>query len=130
MLQIEAFAIENPCRGVCETSSSAYCKACARSREERFNWHKFSNEQKRTVLDLCARRIMQRKLRLMRQAKKTDIQPPTQLEYRQEDLIDAAGIATSNQKQYSIFSLPQFSEENILSTVDTTVFPPQQASLF
>ena len=56
MEQIELFAIESPCRGVCENSKKGFCKGCLRSREERFHWFSLSNEERHHVLDLCKQR--------------------------------------------------------------------------
>jgi len=56
MEQIELFTIENPCKGVCENSKKGFCKGCLRSRDERFQWFSFTNEQRFHVLDLCKHR--------------------------------------------------------------------------
>ena len=34
-------------------NNKGYCKGCFRSRDERFNWLKFSSVQKREVIRLC-----------------------------------------------------------------------------
>lgn len=54
--QIELFAIDNPCVGVCETNKKGYCIGCLRSRDERAKWYQMSDEQKRVVLRLLALR--------------------------------------------------------------------------
>lgn len=54
--QIELFAIENPCVGVCKSNKKGYCFGCLRSRTERQLWHQMNNEQKRDVLRLIANR--------------------------------------------------------------------------
>ncbi len=56
MEQIELFNIESP------YSVKGFCKGCLRSREERFHWFSFSNEDHHRVLELCKRR----RLRLFR----------------------------------------------------------------
>lgn len=54
--QIELFDIPSPCRRICVTDNRGYCQGCFRSRDERFNWLKFDNAEKRTVLRLCQQR--------------------------------------------------------------------------
>ncbi|KZN38863.1 DUF1289 domain-containing protein [Pseudoalteromonas luteoviolacea] len=56
MEQIEIFPIPSPCKGICEVNNRGYCKGCFRSREERFCWNKMTEQQKRTVVELCQRR--------------------------------------------------------------------------
>jgi predicted Fe-S protein YdhL (DUF1289 family) len=51
--QLEFFPVPSPCRGICQSDDRGYCRGCLRSREERFNWMKFSDAQKREVLRLC-----------------------------------------------------------------------------
>lgn len=51
--QLEFFPVPSPCRGICESDERGYCRGCLRSRDERFNWMKFSDVQKREVLRLC-----------------------------------------------------------------------------
>lgn len=74
MEQIELFAIESPCRGVCENSKKGFCKGCLRSRDERFHWFSMSNEDRHKVLDLCQQRrqrlIKARQERLEAESKK------------------------------------------------------------
>ncbi len=60
-IQIELFDIPSPCRRICTTDNRGYCRGCLRSREERFNWLKYSDPEKREVLRLC----QQRRLRLL-----------------------------------------------------------------
>ncbi|TCV99752.1 DUF1289 domain-containing protein [Biostraticola tofi] len=56
--QLEFFAIPSPCRGICQSDARGYCIGCLRSREERFNWMKFSDAQKRDVIRLCRQRAL------------------------------------------------------------------------
>ncbi|MFR0654490.1 DUF1289 domain-containing protein [Pantoea sp. SIMBA_079] len=72
--QLEFFPVPSPCRGICQTDARGYCRGCLRSREERFNWMRFSDAQKREVLRLCR----QRYLRLQRQQKPDAGQDPQQ----------------------------------------------------
>jgi len=67
--QLEFFPVPSPCRGICQVDARGYCLGCLRSREERFNWMKFSD-----VLRLCH----QRRLRLLRQQKPEDDAEPQQ----------------------------------------------------
>lgn len=54
--QLEFFEIPSPCRGICQADERGYCRGCMRSRDERFNWIKLSDPQKRDVLRLCRQR--------------------------------------------------------------------------
>ncbi|MBE5251527.1 MAG: DUF1289 domain-containing protein [Enterobacterales bacterium endosymbiont of Blomia tropicalis] len=72
--QLEFFPVPSPCRGICQTDARGYCVGCLRSREERFNWMRFSDAQKRDVLRLC----QQRRLRMLRQQKQNDMSDPEQ----------------------------------------------------
>jgi len=72
--QLEFFPVPSPCRGICQSDAHGYCLGCLRSREERFNWLRFSDTQKREVLRLCH----QRRLRLQRQQKKEEPLDPHQ----------------------------------------------------
>lgn len=63
--QLEFFPVPSPCRGICQTDARGYCVGCLRSRDERFNWMRFSDGQKREVLRLC----QQRRMRMLRQQK-------------------------------------------------------------
>jgi uncharacterized protein len=54
--QIELFQVESPCRGVCENSAKGFCKGCLRSREERFQWFRLTDREKRKVLQICKQR--------------------------------------------------------------------------
>lgn len=56
MSQIELFEIPSPCVGVCQSDSRGFCKGCLRSREERFDWLYYTNEQKRDVIRRCTMR--------------------------------------------------------------------------
>lgn len=75
MKQIELFAIASPCIGVCQSNQRGFCKGCLRSRDERFNWLYFSNEEKRQVLVNCSKR---RKRILMAQKRQQDQQQNSQ----------------------------------------------------
>lgn len=72
--QLEFFDIPSPCRGICQADERGYCRGCLRSREERFNWIKLDDGQKRDVLRLCR----QRALRLLRNHKPADDPNPEQ----------------------------------------------------
>ena len=54
--QIELFAVENPCIGVCQSNKKGYCFGCLRSRPERQMWFQMTNEQRREVLRLIVGR--------------------------------------------------------------------------
>ncbi|EJF7711822.1 MULTISPECIES: DUF1289 domain-containing protein [Providencia] len=56
--QLEFFEIPNPCRGICQSNEQGYCRGCYRTRDERFNWLKFSDTEKRNVLRLCHQRYL------------------------------------------------------------------------
>ncbi|EOU3148799.1 DUF1289 domain-containing protein [Yersinia enterocolitica] len=72
--QLEFFDIPSPCRGICQTDDRGFCRGCMRSRDERFNWMKMSDPQKRDVLRLCRQRL----LRLQRANKQLDNPLPEQ----------------------------------------------------
>lgn len=55
--QLEFFPVPSPCRSICQADERGYCRGCMRSREERFNWMKFSDAEKRHVLRLCRQRF-------------------------------------------------------------------------
>ncbi|WP_392565441.1 DUF1289 domain-containing protein [Utexia brackfieldae] len=67
--QIEFFDIPSPCRRVCESDKQGYCLACQRSREERFNWLSYNDEQKREILRLCRQRELRKKYLYLQQQK-------------------------------------------------------------
>lgn len=76
MNQIELFDIPSPCVGVCTSDSRGFCQGCLRSREERFDWLYYNNEQKREVIRKCSNRkkriavaIYKQRLEKSRQAK-------------------------------------------------------------
>ncbi|WP_407704054.1 DUF1289 domain-containing protein [Zophobihabitans entericus] len=46
---------------------------CFRSRDERFLWLKFTNEQKRVVLRLCKQRALRRQYQLLQESQKAQI---------------------------------------------------------
>jgi len=56
MPQLELFHIPSPCRGICQNGQNGFCRGCFRSREERFHWMQFSDEEKRYVIKLCKAR--------------------------------------------------------------------------
>ncbi|MCX8956101.1 DUF1289 domain-containing protein [Erwinia psidii] len=58
--QLEFFPVPSPCRGICQTDPRGYCRGCLRSRDERFNWMKYSEAEKRDVLRLCRQRFLRR----------------------------------------------------------------------
>lgn len=58
--QLEFFPIQSPCRGICQADERGFCRGCLRSREERFNWLKFTDAQKQEVLRLCRQRRLRR----------------------------------------------------------------------
>lgn len=74
--QLEFFPVPSPCRGICQTDTRGYCLGCLRSRDERFNWLRFSDAQKREVIRLC----QQRRQRLQRQQKGEEPHAPQQPE--------------------------------------------------
>jgi len=56
MPQLELFHIPSPCKGICQNGKNGFCRGCFRSREERFHWMQFSDEEKRYVIKLCKAR--------------------------------------------------------------------------
>lgn len=54
--QLEFFEIPSPCRGICQSNDQGYCRGCFRTRDERFNWLKFSDAEKRNIIRLCCQR--------------------------------------------------------------------------
>lgn len=78
--QIEIFDIPSPCKRVCETDKQGYCLSCFRSRQERFNWMTYDNEQKRDVLRLCKQRDLRRRYQKYQEMKARE-----QLELLQND---------------------------------------------
>lgn len=69
--QLEFFPVPTPCRGICQADPRGYCRGCLRSRDERFNWNRFSDAQKREVLRLCRQRYL-RQLRMQSAAAASD----------------------------------------------------------
>jgi len=65
--QLELFPIPSPCVGRCQTDSRGYCIGCLRSREERFDWLKFSPAQQREIIRLCKQRKYRRWLASQKQ---------------------------------------------------------------
>ncbi|WP_312240422.1 DUF1289 domain-containing protein [Pantoea sp.] len=72
--QLEFFPVPSPCKGICQSDARGYCRGCLRSREERFNWMRYSDAQKRDVLRLCR----QRWLRLQRHPVQDESPAPEQ----------------------------------------------------
>ncbi|WP_067703613.1 MULTISPECIES: DUF1289 domain-containing protein [unclassified Erwinia] len=72
--QLELFPVPSPCRGICQADRLGYCTGCLRSRDERFNWGRMSDAQKREVLRLCR----QRYLRAQRAGKRDEPDEPEQ----------------------------------------------------
>lgn len=60
--QLEFFEIQSPCRGICQTNEQGYCRGCFRSRDERFQWLKFTDPQKRNILRLCRQRYIRSRM--------------------------------------------------------------------
>jgi predicted Fe-S protein YdhL (DUF1289 family) len=56
--QLEFFDIPSPCRGICQADERGYCRGCFRNRQERFDWQKMDDNQKRQVLRLCQQRML------------------------------------------------------------------------
>lgn len=56
MSQTELFSIDSPCIGVCTMNKKGYCIGCLRNRAERQTWHDLSDDEKRKILTLIARR--------------------------------------------------------------------------
>jgi hypothetical protein len=56
MAQLELFHIPSPCKGICQNGANGLCQGCFRTREERFNWLHFSDEDKRHIIRLCKAR--------------------------------------------------------------------------
>ena len=72
--QLELFPIPSPCIGYCETDNKGYCLGCFRSREERFQWLKYSPAQQCEIIRLCR----QRKYRRLLAAQKQTATPETE----------------------------------------------------
>ncbi|WP_025674166.1 DUF1289 domain-containing protein [Salinivibrio socompensis] len=92
MEQLDFFEVPSPCKGICQVNNKGYCKGCFRSRDERFYWYEFTNEQKRNVVRLCH----QRYLRIMR-AKRQQAQntaPESESLPHQPSLFDDSGDIT------------------------------------
>lgn len=54
--QLEFFALQSPCIGICQSGPKGYCKGCFRSREERLYWLQIDDATRRVILDACQRR--------------------------------------------------------------------------
>jgi hypothetical protein len=78
MEQLEFFDVPSPCIGVCQVNNRGYCKGCFRSRDERFNWLKFTPAQRRDVIRLC----QDRKRRVLAAARKKQLE----LELEQQNI--------------------------------------------
>ncbi|AEY02159.1 hypothetical protein GU3_12020 [Oceanimonas sp. GK1] len=70
MEQLEFFDVPSPCISVCQVNNRGYCKGCFRSRDERFNWLKFTPAQRREVIRLC----QDRKRRVLAAARKKQLE--------------------------------------------------------
>ena len=117
MYQIEAFAIKNPCRGVCESNNAGFCKGCGRNRDERFYWGQLPEYKKRRILELCSLRLHKWQLLQNRAARALQLRKSQnqveELLAVQQNLLDEQGCPTTDQSQRSIFSLPQIAPENM-----------------
>lgn len=90
--QGELFDIESPCISVCKWNNRGYCLGCFRKRDERFNWLKFSDNQRQKIINLCAKRkgkIVNNKLKKQLQSELDTIQldffePPLKPENQSE----------------------------------------------
>ncbi|WP_372872918.1 DUF1289 domain-containing protein [Shewanella sp.] len=60
MEQLVFFEIPSPCIDVCQSDNRGYCLGCFRSRDERFNWQRFSDAEKTEVIRLCKDRKRRR----------------------------------------------------------------------
>lgn len=69
--QIELFAIDNPCIGVCQSNKKGFCFGCLRSRPERQMWLQMTDEQRRNVLRLIVDR--RKRIELMRQRQREQL---------------------------------------------------------
>ncbi len=56
MPQLELFHIPSPCKGICQNGENGFCRGCYRSRDERFGWMQYSDEEKRHIIRLCKSR--------------------------------------------------------------------------
>lgn len=69
MEQLEFFTIPSPCINVCQSDARGYCLGCFRSRDERFNWLNYSDNQKQLILRLCKQRKRRRQLSVLKARK-------------------------------------------------------------
>lgn len=67
--QLSFFPLSSPCVGVCQSDNRGYCKGCFRSRDERFYWQSFSENQKLNVIRLCKARQRRKQLALAKAKK-------------------------------------------------------------
>lgn len=79
MAQLELFHIPSPCKGICQNGDNGFCRGCFRSRDERFQWMQFNDEQKRQVIKLCkARKYRWVKKQIeIKQAQTPQVKEPT-----------------------------------------------------
>lgn len=82
-MQLELFEIKSPCIGVCQTNRRGFCLGCARSRAERQQWLRFSDQEKRVVIRFCKER-----LRRARLSKINSIEDIGESQVSQQDLFD------------------------------------------
>lgn len=73
--QLEFFPVPSPCKGICESDARGYCRGCLRSRDERFNWMRYSDAQKREVLRLCRQRWLRLQRHTTEEKENTPEQP-------------------------------------------------------
>ncbi|MDN3653642.1 DUF1289 domain-containing protein [Thalassotalea ponticola] len=59
-LQLDFFDVPSPCIGVCKVDARGYCQGCYRTRQERFGWLEFSNNEKQRIIKLCKQREKRR----------------------------------------------------------------------
>ncbi|MFB9885348.1 DUF1289 domain-containing protein [Balneatrix alpica] len=74
MSQLDLFDIPvpSPCAGVCESDNRGFCRGCLRTRDERFHWHQFSNQQRLQVIQACRMRYL-RRLQAQRQQQRGQV---------------------------------------------------------
>ncbi|MGB0893877.1 MAG: DUF1289 domain-containing protein [Parashewanella sp.] len=74
MEQLEFFEIPNPCINVCQNNNRGYCLGCFRSRQERFDWQKYSQLEKIEVNRLCKQRKKRYRYAVFKAQKKQQAQ--------------------------------------------------------
>lgn len=48
--------VQSPCISVCQYDSKGVCFGCRRTQDEAGRWSSFSNEDKKRIVEQCARR--------------------------------------------------------------------------